>query len=172
MTPPVLEGNKFCNTAIRVKNIDGSTSFYVGVLGMKELYRMALQNATLVWLGYPNCADDSTPLSRREGVLELVAKKLTLEKDSHVDDQHDHSNSHPIKLAFHVADLPQFMERVKQQNIKVLKEVGAAEAPEAVASFMGCTPTDLKSDAVVWESLKEVCFVEDPDGYLVEIVPY
>ena len=136
---------------------------------MKELHRTALENATLVFLGYPDSADANTPLTRREGVLELVSKKNSHEDG---DDPHHHSDSHFIKLAFHVSDLPEFMKRIKQQDIKVVKEAGASEAPEAVASFLRCEPADLESDAALWEGLKEVCFVEDPDGYLIEIVPY
>ncbi|KAF2682017.1 glyoxalase family protein [Lentithecium fluviatile CBS 122367] len=169
MTSPTPKGNKFCNAALRVANLDRSASFYADVLGMKELHRTALEKTDLVFLGYPDSFDANTPLSRREGVLELVAKKNSYEDGGNA---HYHSNSGFIKLAFHVSNLPEFMKRVREKDVKVVKEAGASDAPQAVASFLHCEPADLRSDTALWEALKEVCFVEDPDGYLIEIVPY
>ena len=108
----------------------------------------------------------------RKAKQQLTYTKKKQGPHANGDDKNLPSSSHLVKLAFHVSDMPVFMEHVKRLGLKVVKEAGAAHAPEELALFLGCPAAELPIDTATWEMLKAVCFVHDPDGYLVEIIPY
>ncbi|PNP56950.1 hypothetical protein FNYG_15292 [Fusarium nygamai] len=166
-SPDSANGHKFLHTALRVTDIEKSVEFYSGLFNMKILYRRELDTATLVFLGHSDAAAPERPLMSREGVLELVAAKG---KSQTIAGIGFGSTSHFIKMAFSVPDLPTTVKQLKCQNVKVVNDVGVDEFTEAVASFMDCKLTDLNSDKELRDALKPVCFVEDPNGYLIEIV--
>lgn len=64
------------------------------------------------------------------------------------------------------------VEYIKTQNVKVVKEAGVAQGSEVVATFLGCETPDKGFDRGLWEAAVAVPFVEDPDGYLIEIIQY
>ncbi|RKK66509.1 hypothetical protein BFJ69_g15341 [Fusarium oxysporum] len=153
------EGFRFHHTGVRVADLDRSIAFYSGIFGMKEVARMDMDTATLVFLADPDTAG---------GVLELVYSKKPAATTT---SSGDHLVSPFVKLAFGVPDVPTATQYMKSKNVKVLKEAGIAEGPEAVSTFVGCKQSDLKLDDQLWNGLTAVSFIQDPDGYLIEIIP-
>ena len=106
-----------------------------------------------------------------------VAASLTA--DAH--NQHSktpvaNSSHHPefglVKLCFTVPDLPACMDRMKAHNIKVLKDPGTVNGEEMVVTAIGSESPSKGRNKALWEAVKGVGFVEDPDGYLIELVQY
>lgn len=64
------------------------------------------------------------------------------------------------------------IDYIKSHNVKVMKEAGTSKGSEAVSSFLGCDTPDKGLDRTLWELARAIPFVEDPDGYLIEIIPY
>jgi lactoylglutathione lyase len=86
------------------------------------------------------------------------------------------SNGYPdfryVKLAIGVPDMATAMEHIRSHNVKILKEAGVAQGSEVVSTFLGCDTPEKGFDRSLWEAVVAVPFVEDPDGYLIEIIPY
>ncbi|GFF26188.1 lactoylglutathione lyase [Aspergillus udagawae] len=158
-------GFRLTHVGLRVTDIDRSVAFYTGVFGMKELGRMALDTTTVVFLGYPDAANPQTHLFAREGVLELKSQKSMA-------DSSDYPDFRFVKLAIGVPDMAKAMDYIRSHNVKILKEAGVAQGSEVVATFLGCDTPDKGFDRPLWEAALAVPFVEDPDGYLIEIIPY
>ena len=81
-------------------------------------------------------------------------------------------DSHFFKLAFGVPDMDKAMEYLATHNISILKNAGTAQGSKVAASFLGCEAPDKGYDKALWEAVVAVPFVEDPDGHLIEIIPY
>ncbi|KAH7207851.1 Glyoxalase/Bleomycin resistance protein/Dihydroxybiphenyl dioxygenase [Fusarium redolens] len=158
-------GFRFTHTGLRVTDIDRSVEFYSGVFGMKELGRMLLDTVTIVFMGYSDSVASEAPLFGREGVLELNADKIS----STLPNNHD---SRIIKLAFGVPDMESAMEHIRKQGVRILKETGDSRGFEVISTFLGCETPDKGFDKSLWEAAVPVPFIEDPDGYLIEIIPY
>lgn len=73
----ITQGFKLNHVGLRVADIDKSIDFYSGVFGMRELARMPLDTVTIVFLGYASKNDSFASVFAREGVLELVAPKVS-----------------------------------------------------------------------------------------------
>ncbi|KAL6232123.1 hypothetical protein BDW75DRAFT_233060 [Aspergillus navahoensis] len=162
-------GFRLTHVGLRVTDIDRSVAFYTGAFGMKELGRMGLDTTTVVFLGYPDAANPETPLFAREGVLELVCPKKS---QKGMADSSDYPDFRFVKLAIGVPDMAKAMEYIRSHNVRILKEAGVAQGSEVVATFLGCDTPDKGFDRPLWEAAVAVPFVEDPDGYLIEIIPY
>ncbi|EAW21008.1 glyoxalase family protein [Aspergillus fischeri NRRL 181] len=158
-------GFRLTHVGLRVTDIDRSVTFYTSVFGMKELGRMGLDTTTVVFLGYPDAADPQTQLFAREGVLELKSQRGMAESN-------DYPDFRFVKLAIGVPDMATAMEHIRSHNVKILKEAGVAQGSEVVSTFLGCDMPDKGFDRPLWEAVVAVPFVEDPDGYLIEIIPY
>ena len=89
-----------------------------------------------------------------------------------MDTPNNHPDSRFVKLAFSVPDVDKAMEYITSHDIKILKEAGTAQGSDVVFSFLGCETPDKGCDKGLWEAVVNVPFVEDPDGYLIEIIPY
>jgi catechol 2,3-dioxygenase-like lactoylglutathione lyase family enzyme len=66
-------GFKLNHVGLCVADIDKSVTFYTQVFGMKELFHMSLDAATIAFVGYASPENAEIPVWAREGVLELVA---------------------------------------------------------------------------------------------------
>ncbi|KAH9204994.1 glyoxalase family protein [Leptodontidium sp. 2 PMI_412] len=161
----ITKGFRMTHVGLRVANLEKSVNFYSGMFGMKELGRMPLDTVTIVFLGYADSAASDIPLFAREGVLELNANK-TMETSN------NHPDSHFVKLAFSVPNMDKAMEYLASHDIRILKYAGTADGSEVVCSFLGCETPDKGYDKGLWEAVVAVPFVQDPDGYLIEIIPY
>jgi lactoylglutathione lyase len=87
-------------------------------------------------------------------------------------DSSDYPDLRFVKLAIGVPDMTKAMEYIRSHNVKILKEAGVTQGSEVVAAFLGCDTPDKGFDRPLWEAAVAVPFVEDPDGYLIEIIPY
>ncbi|KAH7079931.1 glyoxalase family protein [Paraphoma chrysanthemicola] len=161
----VPKGFRLTHVGLRVANLERSIDFYSGVFGMTELYRMPLDTVTVVFLAYADSAAPDTPLFAREGVLELVCPKDQTTAAA------DRDTSF-VKLAFGVPDMAKTMEYLNANDIKIVKHSGTAHGSEVAARFLGCALPDSGLDRGLWDAMVNVPFVEDPDGYLIEIIPY
>ncbi|KAL4952380.1 Glyoxalase/Bleomycin resistance protein/Dihydroxybiphenyl dioxygenase [Aspergillus filifer] len=149
-------GFRLTHVGLRVADIDRSVAFYSGDFGMKELSRISLDTTTIAHF------------FAREGVLELVSPKnsQSIAKPSSYQDLQF------VKLAIGVPDMAKAMEYIRRHNVKILKEAGVGQGSEVVVSFLGCDSPDKGLDKSLWEAVVTVPFVADPDGYLIEIIPY
>lgn len=68
--------------------------------------------------------------------------------------------------------MKQAVEHFKSHNVKFAKEAGVSQGLQVVANFLGCETPDKGLDKPLWDAAVAVAFIEDPDGYLIEIIPY
>ncbi|UPK92043.1 hypothetical protein LCI18_002978 [Fusarium solani-melongenae] len=163
------KGFRLTHVGLRVADLDRSIAFYSGIFGMKELGRMPMDTVTIAFVGYPDSVAPETPLFAREGVLELVCAKNS---NTTIAKSNNYPDSRIVKLAFGVPDVKTAMEYIKSHNVKVLKEAGVVQGSEVVTTFLGCETPDKGLDKSLWQAVIGVPFIEDPDGYLIEIIPY
>ncbi|KAH7086238.1 glyoxalase family protein [Paraphoma chrysanthemicola] len=161
----VPKGFRLTHVGLRVADLDRSIAFYSGVFGMSELYRMPLDTVTVVFLAYADSAAPDTPLFAREGVLELVCPKDQTKAAADCDTSF-------VKLAFGTPDLAKTVEHLNAHDVKIVKHSGTAHGSEVPARFLGCALPDSGLHRELWDAMVNVPFVEDPDGYLIEIIPY
>jgi lactoylglutathione lyase len=64
------------------------------------------------------------------------------------------------------------MEHLTSHKVRILKKAETAESSEVVVSFLGCEGPEKGYDKAFWKSVETVAFLEDPDGHLIEIIPY
>ncbi|EHK19786.1 uncharacterized protein TRIVIDRAFT_156108 [Trichoderma virens Gv29-8] len=158
-------GFRLTHVGLRVTDMDRSVAFYTGAFGMKELGRMELDTTTVVFVGYPDAADPETKLFAREGILELNSQKS-------MKDSSDYPDYRFVKLAIGVPDMAKAVEYIKSHNVKIVKDAGEAQGLEVMSTFLGCETPDKGFDKPLWDLAVAVPFVEDPDGYLIELIPY
>jgi lactoylglutathione lyase len=122
----------------RVSNLEKSVSFYVNIMGMKELRREDFTEGrfTLVFVGY----GDET----NQSVIELT---------HNWDEYHYSHGTRYGHVALGVNDIYAVVEHMKNKGVIILREPG----PMAYA-------VDQTGHREV------IAFVEDPDGYKIELV--
>lgn len=81
-----------------------------------------------------------------------------------------HSRLGLVKLCFLVPDLSGCLDRIKEYNVSVIKEPGATLGEELIARALGAAFDGRICDRALRESVSAVSFIEDPDGYLLELV--
>jgi lactoylglutathione lyase len=183
------QGWKFNQIGLRVASLDKSLSFYTTILGMTEIVRLPMDTATIALLGYPAPAPQHdggkggldagmSALLRREGVLELVQPHskpprppLTCAEQEH----HPDLGLGLVKLCFTVPDLAGAMARFRDFHVEVVQEPGTMDGVEVIARAIGIAEPSTgegNANAALWDMVKGIGFVKDPDGYLVEVVQY
>jgi catechol 2,3-dioxygenase-like lactoylglutathione lyase family enzyme len=111
---PIFNGFRLNHVGLRVASIEKSVAFYTQVFGMEELARIPLDTVTIAFLGYNTPETAKIPLWAREGVLELVAPKVSsLPTYPHAEgvvcllkgseSRHSITNTARCRLAFHQA---------------------------------------------------------------------
>lgn len=76
------------------------------------------------------------------------------------------------KICFAVPDLDVCLERIKSHDVKFLKQAHSIEGIDVVSSTIGAESPTKGRNKSLWDSCRPVAFVEDPDGYVVELVQY
>ncbi|KIY01496.1 uncharacterized protein Z520_03048 [Fonsecaea multimorphosa CBS 102226] len=166
---------KFNQIGIRVSDLQRSLHFYQDVLGMKELGRMEFETVKICFVGYPEGAagPDGTATGRsflaREGVLELIWSEHS---SKHITNANEHPGFGLIKLCFTVPDISACMKRMEDKGVKVLKQPGSPQGLEVAARATGAEMPEKGRNQGLWKAVTGVGFVEDPDGYLIELVQY
>ncbi|OAP57572.1 lactoylglutathione lyase [Fonsecaea erecta] len=166
---------KFNQIGIRVSDLQRSLHFYQDVLGMKELGHMEFDTIKIWFVGYPEKdagAEGSAtknPVLAREGVLELIWSENSLKN---ITNANDHPGFGLIKLCFTVPDISACMKRMEDNGVKILKQPGSPHGLDVAARAIGTEMPDQGKNQGLWTAVTRVGFVEDPDGYLVEIVQY
>lgn len=147
-----LSMTRFNHTMLRVKDPKKSLDFYENVLGMTLLRTAEMEAAkfTLYFLGYnsdPSFQRNSgNGVSDREGVLELTWNWGTENDESF---SYHNGNDQPQgygHIGIAVPDVDKAMEYLEGHKVTVSKR---------------------KNDG----KMKFIAFVQDPDGYSVEILP-
>lgn len=73
-------------------------------------------------------------------------------------------------MAVTVPDMAASMEYLRSCNVKILKEPESLEGEEVVSAACACALPNSGKNLILWEVVKKIALVEDPDGYLVEII--
>ncbi|KAA1084016.1 Lactoylglutathione lyase, variant 2 [Puccinia graminis f. sp. tritici] len=138
------------HTMFRIKDPKISLEFYQDILGMKLLHKMEVESAkfTNYFLGFPGSNQDSKSSSplHREGVVELCHNWGT-ESDPDFSGYHN-GNKSPQgfgHLAITCDDVEKTCAYLEEKQVKFQKR--------------------LKDG-----SMKEIAFIQDPDGYWIEIL--
>lgn len=77
-----------------------------------------------------------------------------------------------VKLCFTMPDRAAAMARLREYNVTVRKEAGSSDGMESIARAIGVESPSKGRNKALWDLVKGIAFVEDPDGYLVELIPY
>ena len=147
----------FNQTMLRIKNPEVSLDFYTRVMGMK-LYRkldFPEMQFTLYFLAMPNDVDDkNVPDEDNKRTTWVFSQRATLElthnwgTEKNADFNYHNGNSEPQgygHIGFSVPDVYKASERFEKLGVKFIKK-----------------PDDGK--------MKGLAFIEDPDGYWIEIL--
>lgn len=83
----------------------------------------------------------------------------------------DYPDPRFVKLCFSVPDISEAVGRMERHNVKFVQKDNELVGSRDIAKFLAAEDPDRGFDAQFWEMSKTVPFVEDPDGYLIEILP-
>ncbi|KAJ3029859.1 Lactoylglutathione lyase [Rhizophlyctis rosea] len=175
--PPPTYSFKLNHVCVRVKDMETSLKFYRDCLGMRTVFTLNSDSYNMIYLGYPEREEDGKEETgeemlknrlRRTGLLELkeVLGKENATWTGHKNTLHPYHSGF-CHLGLTVSDAPACMARIKKAGYKIIKDVG--EAPSAkMFGFAEDTP-----ELNEWfkKAVTPIGFVEDPDGYWVEVVP-
>ena len=75
-----------------------------------------------------------------------------------------------FKLCFTVPDLAQAVRRLESANARFVKKPGDYEGHSTIAAGLGMQAKDVSKNQTLWEVYKAIAWVEDPDGYMIELV--
>ena len=64
------------------------------------------------------------------------------------------------------------MEYLRSQGLKVVKEMGSRINQEVIAAALGAEDPKQGRNIGLWDMVQQIPFVQDPDGYLIELVSY
>ncbi|KAJ3047969.1 hypothetical protein HK097_011000 [Rhizophlyctis rosea] len=179
-TPQPLPTHSFRlnHVCIRVHDMETSLKFYRDTLGMRTIFTLNSDSYNMIYLGYPERGPNGNGREetgaemlkgrlRRTGLLEL---KQVLGKEN--DSWRGHRGKHPYDtgfchLGFTVDNAPSCMALIKKGGYKIIKDVGEKPS-KAMFGFASETP---ELNEWFQEAVTPLGFVEDPDGYWVEVVP-
>jgi lactoylglutathione lyase len=184
---PATQGYKLNHFMLRIRDPAASLPFYISLLGMRTVFTMNTGPFTIYYLGYPQTAahaqdlpqfgrDTCAHLQHTLGLLELYHVHGSEAQSA---GYYATGNTPPAlgfgHLGFTVPDVPAALERMRKAGVTVVKEVGKgtttrravpiSEAEEEVGVGLGEIHEEY---AKVFD---HIGFVNDPDGYLVELVP-
>jgi len=73
-------------------------------------------------------------------------------------------------MMFTVPNIEASMKHLKSQGVKVIKDYDEDDTEGVCCRFLGCEHPSKGVDQGLWAAAKGVAFVQDPDGYLIEII--
>ncbi|ODQ50172.1 Glyoxalase/Bleomycin resistance protein/Dihydroxybiphenyl dioxygenase [Saitoella complicata NRRL Y-17804] len=152
--PEETIGFNLNHLCIRIRDPEVSLKFYRDVLGLRRIFTVDGNAYTVYYLGYPKDAGKHqsgeellNERLHRSGLLELIHVH-----GSENDNWPAYTQDHPYRRGFchigiTVPDMHAAMARMKEHN-------GGVELEPRFA-----------------EPVRRIAFVEDPDGYWIELVP-
>ncbi|EXJ67520.1 uncharacterized protein A1O5_09533 [Cladophialophora psammophila CBS 110553] len=168
--PSPHAGWVFNQSGIRVSNLEKSISFYQEVLGLSLLQKVQADTFTIAFMGYvPGGVDNPGLELDREGIVELIWSETS---GPLITNSKTHDGFGFIKLMFTVPDIMSAMEHMKKFGVKVLKYPGTTDEAslDVVARAIGAEPSGKGRNQGFWHFVGPIAFVEDPDGYYIELM--
>jgi len=178
-------GNKLNHLMLRIRDPAASLHFYVDLMGMRTVFTMNVGPFTIYYLGYPQTPEDkedipawatriSDHLSQTLGLLELYhihgSEKMA---PGYYSTGNDAPQLGFGQVGFTVPNVPETVERLRKDGVKILKELGSAKRED-----VPLTKWEESNGIGVGEIhqnykhiFEQIAFVTDPDGYCVELVP-
>ncbi|EEA28720.1 hypothetical protein EYB25_000362 [Talaromyces marneffei] len=188
--PNTTEGFHLNHLMLRIRDPSESLHFYIDLMGLRTVFAMNTGPCSIYYLGHPQTdAERADPklyaqntvsnevLTTTKGLIELVHIHGT-EKLSKEEYKLQNGNVAPFlgfgHVGFTVPDVPTALKRLTENGVKVLKDVGVAEREhvpitEWESEKFGVGIGELH--AGYKHVLSQIGFVEDPNGYWIELVP-
>ncbi|KUL86688.1 hypothetical protein ZTR_03078 [Talaromyces verruculosus] len=188
--PNTTQGFHLNHLMLRIRDPSESLHFYIDLMGLRTVFAMNTGPCSIYYLGHPQTdAERADPklyaqntvsndvLTATKGLIELVHIHGTenLPKEEY---KLHNGNVAPFlgfgHVGFTVPDVPTALERLRESGVKVLKDVGVAEREnvpitEWEREKFGVGIGELAEG--YRHVLSQIGFVEDPNGYWIELVP-
>lgn len=77
------------------------------------------------------------------------------------------------KLCFTVPDIDELVKTLEFDGVEFVSKPGIDEGRAQIAAGLGLNEEEYQGSAnqKLWDIYKNICWVKDPDGYMIEIVP-
>ena len=184
---PATAGFKLNHFMMRIRDPAISLPFYIELMGMRTVFTMNTGPFTIYYLGYPQSSthaedlasfgnDTCAKLQHTLGLLELYHVHGSEKQPK---GYYETGNRPPAlgfgHLGFTVPSVPKALERMRAAGVTVVKEIGSGTSTRAAIPLseheekLGVGIGEVHPNyAAVFDN---IAFVQDPDGYIVELVP-
>jgi lactoylglutathione lyase len=178
-------GYKLNHFMLRIRDPKASLNFYMNLMGMRTVFTMNTGPFTIYYLGYPQTpehradlpkfgADTVANLQHTLGLLELYHVHGS---EKQPEGYYSTGNTPPSlgfgHLGFTVPDVPAALRRLSKAGVKVLKPLKVATRQSIPLSEWeeenGVGVGEIHENYA--QIFGQIAFVQDPDGYVVELVP-
>jgi lactoylglutathione lyase len=178
-------GYKLNHFMLRIRDPKASLNFYMNLMGMRTVFTMNTGPFTIYYLGYPqtpeHCADlpkfgaeTFANLQHTLGLLELYhVHGSEKQGEGYYSTGNEPPNLGFGHLGFTVPDVPAAIARLSEAGVKVLKPLNVTTR-ESIPLSEWEAKNGVGVDEIHPNYAKvfdNIAFVQDPDGYTVELVP-
>ncbi|KAJ5894624.1 hypothetical protein N7495_006315 [Penicillium taxi] len=178
-------GFKLNHMMMRIRDPARSMHFYIDLMGMRTVFTMNVGPFTIYYLGYPKTAEHrENPSKFGEDTVASLAHTLGLLELYHIHGSENEpeglystGNQPPNlgfgHLGFTVPDVPAALKHLQSNGVEILKDLGVATresiplSPWEAQRGLGLGDVHPEYQKV----FKQIAFIKDPDGYIVELVP-
>ncbi|KAL2404112.1 hypothetical protein ABEF95_002550 [Exophiala dermatitidis] len=190
--PPVLDsapttGYRFNHMMIRIQDPEATFKFYVDLMGMRTVFAINTGPFTVYYLGYPQSPEhraDPAAFARDVANHSVLTQTLGLLELCHYHGSENQPKGYistgtkPPHLGFNhlgftVPSVPETVERLRSAGVRIVKDYGQGPV-EGIPTTTWEREQGVAIDelsAGFFNIINQVAFVEDPNGYLVELVP-
>ncbi|KAI1498591.1 lactoylglutathione lyase [Biscogniauxia marginata] len=180
-------GYRMNHVMLRIRDPEPSLDFYIRLMGMKMIFTANTGPFTIYYLGYPQSSEhradpesfardvrSHSTLTRTLGLLELCHYHGSeLQPSSYTSTGNDPPHLGFNHLGFTVPNVKEAVTRLKEAGMRVVKEVQGGPIDGIPITQWekekGIATAELSHH---FENIfRQIAFVQDPDGYLVELVP-
>ncbi|KEZ45047.1 Lactoylglutathione lyase [Scedosporium apiospermum] len=191
--PPIPEhhptvGYRLTHFMLRIRDPRSTLHFYIDLMGMRTIFTTNTGPFTIYYLAYPQTpahrADPSvfsrdmiphSVLSRTLGLLELCHYHGSENQPtSYISNGNTPPHLGFNHLGFTVPNVKSAVDRLREQGVKIVKDIGEGPVEgiptttwEKATHGIATDPLDPTFERI----LQQIAFVEDPNGYFVELVP-
>lgn len=184
---PATAGFKLNHLMVRIRDPAVSLPFYIELMGMRTVFTMNAGPFTIYYLGYPQSSqhaedlpafgqDTCANLQHTLGLLELYHVHGS---EKQPEGYYETGNRPPAlgfgHLGFTVPSVPKALDRMRKAGVKIMKDIGSGTSTRQAIPLseheekLGVGLGDIHPNyAAVFDN---IAFVQDPDGYVVELVP-